>query len=100
VFENAHADVSHQDVNGQLPPHTKAAVVLLGDMPLIKASLIDTLVSAWRAMGEPAALVPTVNGQRGNPVVLSRDLEGLIEGLSGDAGRPSSGTSTRSMASA
>jgi molybdenum cofactor cytidylyltransferase len=69
-----------------LPPHTKAAVVLLGDMPLIKASLIDTLVTGWRAMGEPAALVPTVNGQRGNPVVLSHDLNGLILGLSGDTG--------------
>jgi molybdenum cofactor cytidylyltransferase len=69
-----------------LPPHTRAAVVLLGDMPLIKASLIDTLVSAWRAMGEPAAVVPTVNGQRGNPVVLSHDLKGVIEGLSGDTG--------------
>jgi molybdenum cofactor cytidylyltransferase len=61
-------------------------VVLLADMPLIRAGLIDTLVSAWGEMGEPAALVPTVNGQRGNPVVLSRDLESLIEGLSGDTG--------------
>lgn len=69
-----------------LPTHTKAAVVLLGDMPLIKASLIDTLVNAWRARGEPAALVPTVNGQRGNPVVLSCVLEPLIEELAGDTG--------------
>jgi molybdenum cofactor cytidylyltransferase len=69
-----------------LPPNAKAAVVLLGDMPLIKASLIDTLVSVWRAGGEPAALVPTVNGQRGNPVVLSQALKDLIEGLSGDTG--------------
>jgi molybdenum cofactor cytidylyltransferase len=69
-----------------LPPQVKAAVVLLGDMPLIKASLIDTLLNAWRAMGEPAALVPTVDGQRGNPVVLSRALEDLIAELSGDTG--------------
>ncbi|PVE21746.1 4-diphosphocytidyl-2C-methyl-D-erythritol kinase [Microvirga sp. KLBC 81] len=69
-----------------LPPQAKAAIVLLGDMPLIKASLIDTLVHSWRAMGEPAALVPTVNGRRGNPVVLSRHLESLVEGLSGDTG--------------
>jgi molybdenum cofactor cytidylyltransferase len=27
-----------------------------------------------------------VSGQRGNPVLLSRELEGLIKGLSGDAG--------------
>jgi molybdenum cofactor cytidylyltransferase len=69
-----------------LPPQAKAAVVLLGDMPLIKAGLIDTLVNAWGTMARPAALVPTVSGQRGNPVLLSRELEGLIKGLSGDAG--------------
>jgi molybdenum cofactor cytidylyltransferase len=69
-----------------LPPQAKAAVILLGDMPLIKASLIDALVKAWKARGGPAALIPTANGQRGNPVVLSRELEGLIEGLSGDTG--------------
>lgn len=69
-----------------LPPQTKAAVVLLGDMPFIKVSLIDTLVRAWREMGEPTALVPTVNGQRGNPVVLSYDLKDLIERLFGDTG--------------
>jgi len=37
-------------------------------------------------MGEPAALVPTLNGRRGNPVVISRALQAEIEGLSGDTG--------------
>ncbi|WP_244622842.1 nucleotidyltransferase family protein [Microvirga brassicacearum] len=69
-----------------LPRHSRAAVVLLGDMPLITTRLIDILVRGWRSMGEPAALVPTVDGQRGNPVVLSRELECLIRELSGDIG--------------
>jgi molybdenum cofactor cytidylyltransferase len=69
-----------------LPLRTRAAVVLLGDMPLISPTLIDTLIDRWRGRGEPAALIPTLNGRRGNPVVLSRELETLIEGLSGDAG--------------
>jgi molybdenum cofactor cytidylyltransferase len=69
-----------------LPSKTRAAVILLGDMPLIKTDLIDTLIHVWRAKGEPAALVPTLNGQRGNPVVLSRVLEDMIEALSGDVG--------------
>ncbi|MBA1156272.1 nucleotidyltransferase family protein [Microvirga mediterraneensis] len=69
-----------------LPPDSRAAIVLLGDMPLIEAGLIDTLVRGWREMGEPMALVPTVDGRRGNPVVLSRDLAGEIERLSGDSG--------------
>jgi molybdenum cofactor cytidylyltransferase len=69
-----------------LPPEAKAAVILLGDMPLIRPDLIDTLLIRWREMGEPAALIPAVGGQRGNPVVISRKLEDLIAGLSGDVG--------------
>lgn len=69
-----------------LPSEARAAVVLLGDMPFVGASLIAALAKSWRALGEPAALVPTLNGRRGNPVVLSRVLEDVIEGLSGDTG--------------
>ena len=69
-----------------LPPTTRAAVILLGDMPFVKADLIDALVAGWRERGEPVALVPTLDGRRGNPVVLSRDLQAVIEDLSGDGG--------------
>lgn len=69
-----------------LPVSAKAAVVMLGDMPLVTAGLVDALVSAWRDEGEPVALVPTLDGQRGNPVVISRSLEGVIAELSGDVG--------------
>lgn len=69
-----------------LPPSARAAIVLLGDMPFVTAGLIDALVAGWRDKGEPAALVPTWNGQRGNPVVISRKLQSAIEGLSGDVG--------------
>jgi molybdenum cofactor cytidylyltransferase len=69
-----------------LPPDARAAIVLLADMPLITSSLIDALAGAWRAGNGPAALIPTVDGRRGNPVVLSRELEASIMSLSGDAG--------------
>ncbi len=69
-----------------LPSGARAAVILLGDMPLIKARLIDTLVREWQRTGEPMALVPTIGGRRGNPVVLSRKLADRIEQLSGDSG--------------
>jgi molybdenum cofactor cytidylyltransferase len=69
-----------------LPPKAKAAIILLGDMPLVTAALIDELVAAWEEAGEPSALVPTLNGQRGNPVIISRRLHGLINELSGDSG--------------
>jgi len=69
-----------------LPAAARAAVILLGDMPFVTAELIDGLAAGWREMGEPAALVPTLNGRRGNPVVISRALQAEIEGLSGDTG--------------
>jgi molybdenum cofactor cytidylyltransferase len=69
-----------------LPPKARAAVILLGDMPFVTADLINALVAAWWDRGEPAALVPTLNGQRGNPVLTSRDLQPMIERLSGDVG--------------
>lgn len=69
-----------------VPAMTRAAIVLLGDMPFVKAELIDALVDEWLKKGGPSALVPTFGGRRGNPVVLSRALQIDIDGLSGDAG--------------
>lgn len=69
-----------------LPPEARAAMILLGDMPFVGAELIDALIAGWQERGRPAALVPALNGRRGNPVVLSRALQAAIEGLSGDVG--------------
>lgn len=69
-----------------LPAGAEAALVLLGDMPLVTARLIEGCIAAWRAAGRPAALVPTHGGRRGNPVLLSRALAPAIAALSGDAG--------------
>jgi molybdenum cofactor cytidylyltransferase len=69
-----------------LPPEARAAMILLGDMPFVRTELIDALIAAWQERGEPLALVPSLNGRRGNPVVLSRALQAAIEGLSGDVG--------------
>ena len=68
-----------------LGPEAEAAIVLLGDMPLVDAALIDRLVRRWQEE-RPAALVPVSGGRRGNPVVLSRALAPEIARLAGDAG--------------
>lgn len=68
-----------------LPESTKAAVILLGDMPLVSGAFIDRLVSTWLD-AEPVAVVPTTDGQRGNPVLLSRALAPEIRALAGDRG--------------
>jgi molybdenum cofactor cytidylyltransferase len=68
-----------------LPPEAEAAIVLLGDMPLVDAPLIDRLIRRW-AEARPAALVPVSAGRRGNPVVLSTLLRPEIARLTGDTG--------------
>lgn len=70
----------------RLPPEARAVVIVLGDMPLVTTGLINALVAGWHESGEPAALVPTLDGRRGNPVVISRALQAAIESLSGDLG--------------
>ncbi len=68
-----------------LDPDTEAAIVLLGDMPLVGPALIDRLIARWRE-SRPAAIVPVVEGQRGNPAVLSTSLRPEVERLTGDVG--------------
>ena len=69
-----------------LPAQAEAVVVLLGDMPAIGSALVRDLAEAWIASGRPPALVPTFQGRRGNPVVISRALAPEVATLSGDAG--------------
>ncbi|WP_375461570.1 NTP transferase domain-containing protein [uncultured Enterovirga sp.] len=69
-----------------LPESAAAAIVLLGDMPLIEAGLVARLAEAWEHAGRPPALVPTYRGRRGNPVLLSCRLAPEIARLTGDAG--------------
>jgi molybdenum cofactor cytidylyltransferase len=69
-----------------LPESAMGVVVLLGDMPRISAALIDRLIAAFLEHPEAKAVVPLVNGQRGNPVLLSREVFAEVAALSGDQG--------------
>jgi molybdenum cofactor cytidylyltransferase len=69
-----------------LPCDAEGALVLLADMPLVRAEALDRLVEAWRVSGCPAALVPVARGRRSNPVLLSKALAPEIETLTGDIG--------------
>jgi molybdenum cofactor cytidylyltransferase len=68
-----------------LPADCAAALVLLVDQPLITPALINDLLTAYRA--DPAdALIPQVDGQPGNPVILSAALFPELQELQGDEG--------------
>ncbi len=69
-----------------LPAGARGAIIMLADMPGVTAATVDVLIEAWRAAGEPIAVVPVHGGRRGNPVLLSLALEGEIAALRGDQG--------------
>jgi len=69
-----------------LPAGAKGVVVSLGDMPNVTAGVIDRLAQAFADRPEALAVAPTLLGQRGNPVLLSRALLADVARLSGDQG--------------
>jgi molybdenum cofactor cytidylyltransferase len=66
-----------------VPPECEAALICLGDMPFVQAETFDTLAVTHAGQ---AALFPTYEGQRGNPVLLDRSLFSDIQRLTGDEG--------------
>lgn len=69
-----------------LPETCDGAVILLGDMPLVRSAFVRRLVAAFEAEPAGVAAVPIHDGDWGNPVVIARALFAEIDGLTGDAG--------------
>ena len=68
-----------------LPTACTAVLVLLADMPLVATATLDALIDRFRA--EPCdAVVPSVAGSPGNPVLLGRALFDEVRRLAGDEG--------------
>lgn len=91
VWNEAYADglsTSLRKGISALPPGCEAAIVMLGDMPLVSADLIDRLADSFIQTGsKPAAVIPVHAGRRGNPVLLNlRVLGEDIARLQGDRG--------------
>lgn len=64
-----------------------AAMICLGDMPLVTTTLIDRLIDTYTtATIRPDAVLPMVSGRRGNPVLWDRRLFPDLLSLTGDAG--------------
>jgi molybdenum cofactor cytidylyltransferase len=69
-----------------VPDDVDGAIVCLGDMPQVSASLIDKLLAAFDPEKGALAVVPVIDGRRGNPVVWSRRFFPELAMLEGDAG--------------
>lgn len=66
-----------------LPPSAEAALICLGDMPLVTPGIIDRLILAARP---GRVTVPVHRGRRGNPVLWPRTQFARLAALTGDAG--------------
>jgi molybdenum cofactor cytidylyltransferase len=69
-----------------LPEQLDGAVVCLGDMPQVDATLIDRLIGAIDPDKGALVAVPTIDGKRGNPVVWSRRFFPDLMAVEGDVG--------------
>ncbi len=63
-----------------------AAVICLGDMPLVAASTIDRLIAAFNPTENRSIVVPTHKGQFGNPVLWGAEHFARLMSLEGDRG--------------
>lgn len=69
-----------------LEADSAGAVIMLGDMPVVGPPVLRRLAAVFAEQPDAQAVVPTVLGERGNPVLVSRALFSAVAGLSGDIG--------------
>jgi CTP:molybdopterin cytidylyltransferase MocA len=72
-----------------LRPDMEAALIVLGDQPLVGSRSVAALLRAWRREGSRPAVAMAASSEKARwtpPVVLARELWPELEGLSGDSG--------------
>jgi molybdenum cofactor cytidylyltransferase len=67
-----------------LPPGIDGALILLGDMPEVEASVLSALMTSFT--GESAICVPMRHGRKGNPVLWGNRYFPEMMELTGDFG--------------
>jgi molybdenum cofactor cytidylyltransferase len=63
-----------------------AALICLGDMPLIETAMLRQLISTYDPLEGRGIILPCFDGQRGNPVLWDKRFFPDLLALSGDAG--------------
>ncbi len=69
-----------------VPGKSDGAIVCLGDMPQVSATLIDRLIGAFDPERGALVAIPTIAGKRGNPVLWSRRFFADLMAVDGDVG--------------
>jgi molybdenum cofactor cytidylyltransferase len=68
-----------------LPAGTEAALIVLGDQPMLGEAIIQALVAARRRTGKPI-VAPRYRDGRGNPVLFSHEIFPELLAIQGDQG--------------
>jgi molybdenum cofactor cytidylyltransferase len=71
---------------GALSPDAEAALVCLGDMPLLRADHLQRLAAGFDMEADKLIGVPTHHGKRGNPILWARRFFDDMRQVSGDTG--------------
>jgi molybdenum cofactor cytidylyltransferase len=69
-----------------VPAEADGVVICLGDMPQVDAALIDALIAAFDPEKGALAVMPVIDGRRGNPVLWSRRFFPDLMAIEGDVG--------------
>ena len=69
---------------GSLPSNCTAAVIALGDQPMINSKVIDRMVDAF-VSGTKDIIIPVSGGKRGHPLLISGRYFSEIKNLDEDA---------------
>ena len=69
-----------------LPESADAAIICLGDMPLVASRHVDKLVAAFDPDEGREICVPVFEGKRGNPVLFARRFFAEVAAVRGDVG--------------
>lgn len=69
-----------------LPPEADAALICLGDMPLVDAAVIGRLIAAFNPVEHRSICVASHRGARGNPVLWGRQHFAALMAVTGDKG--------------
>jgi molybdenum cofactor cytidylyltransferase len=86
AHNDAHADGQQGSVRVGLTALSgpfDAVIIMLADQPLIGAGDLTELIGAFKKRPSGQIVVPVVNGQRGNPIVL--DGQAMVRILESDA---------------
>lgn len=69
-----------------VPESTQAAIICLGDMPLVRSKHLERLVAAFDPAEGREICVPVFEGKRGNPVLFARRFFDEMTAVRGDVG--------------